>query len=311
MSKKPPRRDLDETDYTSTLKSAIETYLRDQGEKPTIMTPGARYQGVRKLDLSYPFDLIAKLNEYSLLILEIKIADEKQRLTSFNSSQRMFASALFAAGVPLWYCYNLDRNYEGKPAEATLKLSNTEEPKLVCDDEGRLLAIDSHTLLKLRIDELLQRSGGNSNKSDDPNDDDNGEGPDGNAIGAFFSKEVIESVRDLNTRLLFFLYHTERKEIWYFEKAQLTELVEKVQERFSLKGIDFCSASYEEMVTHFREKIVELSAISAQIRNEIQQEEEQIRIERELEKVDSSPLKQKASGHEQKQPQKQKIQIQM
>jgi hypothetical protein len=308
MSEKPPRKGLDETDYTSTLRSAIEMYLRDRGEKPKVVTPGAQFQGVRKVDVSYPFDLIAQLNEYSLLILEIKIADEKGRLTSFKSAQRKLASALFEAGVPLWYCYNLDRNYEGKLAEATLKLSNTAAPKLVCDEEGRLFETDLHKVLKLRIDELLQHSG--DDNPDDPNDDD--PGSDGNAIGAFFSRKVIANVRDLNTRLLFFLYHTKKKEIWYFEREQLEELVAKVEERYSLKGIDFCSASYEEMVAHFRKKIVELAVISAEIREEIRQREaEQTRITHHEKSVNSSTVRQTAPSQEQVQPQKLQIRQQL
>jgi hypothetical protein len=305
MFKKLPRKGLDETDYTSTLKSAIEMYLRDRGEKPRVMTPGAQYQGVRKIDVSYPFDLIAQLNEYSLLILEIKIADEKRRLTSFKSSQRRLASALFEAGVPLWYCYNLERNYEGKLAEATLQLSNTAEPKLVCDEEGHLFAIESHKVLKLRIDELLRHS-----PDDDPNEPKNGgDGPDGNAIGAFFSQEVIASVRDLNTRLLFFLYHTQRKEIWYLEKEQLEELVMKVEERYSLRGIDLCAASYEQMVEHFRTKQVELSEISAAIREDIRQKQADTEIEEPQPKVESSQVRQTGHSQEQAEPQKQRIQL--
>lgn len=306
MFEKPPRKSLDETDYTSTLKSAIEIYLRDRGEDPRVLTPGAQYQGARKLDISYAFDLIARLNEYSLLILEIKIADEKRRLTSFKSAQRKLASALFEAGVPLWYCYNLERNYEGKLAEATLKLSSTAEPKLVCDDEGRLFATESHKILKFRIDDLLQHSGDNS--PDDPNDGDPG---DGNALGAFFSKEVIASIRALDTRLLFFLYHTERKEIWYFERDQLEELIQKVEERFSLQGIDFCTASEKEMTMHFREKTAELRKISAAIQEEIRQKQSEQRMtEQPQKRVDSSPVKTVRATQAQVEPEKQRIRLQ-
>jgi uncharacterized protein YlbG (UPF0298 family) len=308
MFEKSPRKTLDETDYTSTLKSAIEIYLTNRGEDPRVLTPGAQYQGARKLDVSYPFDLIARLNEYSLLILEIKIADEKRRLTSFKSAQRKLASALFEAGVPLWYCYNLDRSYEGKLAEATLKLSNTAEPKLVCDEEGRLSSTDSHKILKLRIDELLKPSGNH----DTDDSDDNGARPDGNAIGAFFSNEVIASVRDLNTRLLFFLYHTKSKEILYFEKEQLEELVHHVERRYSLKSIDFCTASCEEMAAHFREKIKELARISAEIREEIRErQKQQIRGTQHDRGANVSPIKQRTPSPKKTQSEKQRIQIQL
>lgn len=307
MSEKPPGKSLDETDYTSTLKSAIDIYLRDRGEDPRLLTPGPQYQGVRKLDISYPFDLIARLNEYSLLILEIKIADEKRRLTSFKSAQRKLASALFEAGVPLWYCYNLERNYEGKLAKATLELSNTAEPKLVCDEEGRLFATESHRALKWRIDELLQPSG--DGPSGDPNDDDLS--IDGNALGAFFSNEVIASIRDLNTRLLFFLYHTDGKEIWYFERKQLEELIQKVEERFSLKGIDFCTASEEEMVAHFRQKITELRAISVAIKEEIRKKHsEQMKMEQ-PKKPYSAPVKATETSQRHAEPEKQRIRLQL
>ena len=69
---------LEERNYTTALASALDAYLEklvtDTFERT--YTPNERKQAFNKLDTSRCFDLIKRINDSSLLILEVKVTDD-------------------------------------------------------------------------------------------------------------------------------------------------------------------------------------------------------------------------------------------
>lgn len=228
---------LDETDYTSSLKSAIDTYVRSRNvDMPEASTPHSSRQSSEKIDNSHCFDLIKRISEASILVLEVKVTRDGKSFVSFNATQRKVDAALREAGIPIEYCYNLVEDYsEINQPIYTLEHSNTAPPELVSDDSGSINNQQKHKKLQALIDELL--------KSADSV---------GANVAALFAKGILKRIRDLNIKALFICCWHEGFQI--YSEEELYALYEKYEKEVKLgHGICFEYSSKQQIVSHLED----------------------------------------------------------
>lgn len=228
---------LDETDYTNALASALDTYAKEQGAARlgATTTPHTAHQSPRRLDSSRPFDLMKRLTESAIIVLEVKVSDDGDRLRSFDSRQRVIDAALRDAKIPLDYCYNLVEDYtERDDPTYTLDESITAPPDDICDDSGRLTKGGKHRPLRKLVDELLA------------------DGQNGTALGALFAKGVLTRLRQVNAKVLFFARHLEDQQLEVLDLEQLLTLYHAYEASVKLEGIDLDGATRDELREHFR-----------------------------------------------------------
>lgn len=197
---------------------------------PAPSTPHAKRQSFKNLDRSSCFDLIQRITESSLLILEIKVTHDGRRLHSFDAKQREIDSVLREIGIPLDYCYNKKSDYsEVNDDEYTLNYSMTSSPDLVANDEGVISYEDKHLTLKSLVDDLLEKRSANAG-----------------SVGALFNSGVLERIRDLNMKLIFFSVIAD--DFLFFSNHELEELVSSYQQHIKLgRGIDLQNSSRQEI----------------------------------------------------------------
>lgn len=228
---------LEETNYTTTLASALDAYLQkivtDIFERT--YTPSAKKQAFNKLDTSKCFDLIKRINESSLLILEIKVTDDHKTFRSYNNQQHIINKILREANIPIEYCYNLVDDYSELQDEDVLEKSNTSEPNMVCDENGNIANFNEHIDLKSLIDNMIENSGKN-----------------GDLFNSLLSKDFIKNLQDINVQLLFFAYNVSNKEILSFNTNELAELYSEFSKSINNESkINFKSANNDEIKKFF------------------------------------------------------------
>ena len=205
---------IDETDYTSTLKSSIDSYIsekfpnQDYGRS---YTPHSAKQGFKTLESkSQCFDLIKRIIESSLLILEIKVTINLLRLIAYSHRQHELNSILRELGIPVEYCYNLTDDYaKHSDSEYVLVNSNTSSPETICDNSGRFIHKELHVTLKSLIDNMVSnaKEGGSSGES---------------TVGAIFSEGFVERLQDIDLRMIFFAFNAKTGEAYVLDKSELT-----------------------------------------------------------------------------------------
>lgn len=228
---------LEETNYTTTLASALDAYLQkivtDIFERT--YTPSAKKQAFNKLDTSKCFDLIKRINESSLLILEIKVTDDNQTFRSYNNRQHIINMILREVNIPIEYCYNLVDDYSKLLDEEVLEKSNTSEPNMVCDENGNITNFNEHIDLKSLIDNMIENNGTN-----------------GDLFNSLLSKDFIKNLQDTNIQLLFFAYNANNKEVLTFNTKELTELYSVFSQKINNESkINFKSANTDEIKKFF------------------------------------------------------------
>ncbi|HXU93992.1 MAG TPA: hypothetical protein VFP33_10090 [Gallionella sp.] len=228
---------LDETDYTGSLKSAIDDYVRSRKvDVQGASTPHSSRQSSTKINSSHCFDLIKRISESSILILEVKVTHDGKTLPSFDPIQRKIDAALRDAGIPIDYCYNLVEDYlEINQSIYTLQNSNTSTPEMVSDDGVTITSQQNHKKLQALIDELL-----NSASSVGEN------------VAALFAKGILERIRSLNIKTLFFCRWEDSFEI--YTGSELCELYEQYEKEVQLGvGINFMRSSKKQIVDHLED----------------------------------------------------------
>jgi hypothetical protein len=228
---------LDETDYTTILAGHLNSYTKSKTDHnfPAPSTPHSKRQSYKNLDKSSCFDLIQRISESSLLILEVKVTHNGIKLHSFNEQQRIIDCALRDIGIPLEYCYNNKDDYhEVNDAEYTLLKTMTSHPLLVCDEKGKITKQEQHIDLKKLVDKLI--SSDNSNAG---------------MIGALFSNGLILRMRDLNIKALFFSAHA--GDLTLYSEEDIYDIYECYSKNVSLgKGIDLEKATRAELTNEFK-----------------------------------------------------------
>ncbi len=209
---------IDETNYTSTLKSAIDNYVQKHATLDGIeraYTPHSTKQAFKSLDQkSQCFDLIKRLSESSLLILEIKTTTDLIKLSNYKKKQHQINIALSNVGIPIQYCYNLRDDYDRTAGdEYPLIYSNTSSPTAVCNHEGKLIHQGLHIPLKGLIDLLLNK--GKKKKKSVYSD---------GCIAALFSEGIINRVKDLDLKLLCFAYNPISQEFFSMNSKDIIEV---------------------------------------------------------------------------------------
>lgn len=243
---------LDETNYTTQLAGDINAYVKNNSyERPHGgYTPHSTKQSFKNINESSCFDLIYKITNSSLLILEVKVTHDGRRLHSFRAQQRRLDSALRRFGIPLDYCYNLRSDYSEINDEIyTLRYSMASHPDHVACDSGVISYSGYHISLLDKIDELLKGGDGNA----------------GN-FGALFSKGILESMQEVNTKLLFFAYNSESLDVYTFD--QIFEIYEAYKSYITLAdGIDLETASVDQLLQSFSESAEQLDKLLAEKMN--------------------------------------------
>lgn len=228
---------LEERNYTSTLASALDSYLETL--VPDIFersyTPNEKKQAFNKLDTSKCFDLIKRINNSSLLILEVKVTDDNKTFRSYNNRQHMINKILREANIPIEYCYNLVHDYSKLRNEQVLVKSNTSKPHTVCDENGNIINYDQHINLKNLIDHMIEASGTN-----------------GDSFNSLLSEDFIKNLQNTNIQLLFFAYNADSKDILSFNTKELVELYYVFSEKITNQSkIDFKTANTNEIKDFF------------------------------------------------------------
>ncbi|ABV67179.1 hypothetical protein Abu_0919 [Aliarcobacter butzleri RM4018] len=224
---------LEERNYTTTLASTLDAYLENTFERA--YTPNERKQAFNKLDTSKCFDLIKRINESSLLILEIKVTDDNKIFRSYNQRQHIINMILRKCNIPIEYCYNLVDDYSKLRNEQVLVNSNTSEPSIVCDENGNITNYNKHINLKNLIDSMIKAGGTN-----------------GDSFNSLLSEDFIKNLQDTNIQLLFFVYNANNREILTFNTKELTELYSIFSKEITNQSkIDFKTANTDEIEKFF------------------------------------------------------------
>ncbi|MDU7579015.1 hypothetical protein UXA55_07060 [Aeromonas caviae] len=228
---------LDETDYTTILAGSLNEYVkRITGQALAApSTPHSKRQSYKNLDKSSCFDLIQRISESSLLVLEVKVTHDGIKLRSFNKQQRKVDSALREAGIPIEYCYNTTDDYlEVNNAEYTLLETMSSHPSYVSDDSGNIHHKEHHLRLKALVDMLMDTTEGNAGM-----------------IGALFSKGLMSRMRELNIKALFFAANA--GDIDLYTDDDLFDIYESYKSHVYIgKGINLNTATYAELVSEFQ-----------------------------------------------------------
>jgi hypothetical protein len=228
---------LEERNYTTALASALDAYLEklvtDTFERT--YTPNERKQAFNKLDTSRCFDLIKRINDSSLLILEVKVTDDNKTFRSYNNRQHIINMILRKANIPIEYCYNLVNDYSKLRNEQVLVNSNTSEPNIVCDENGNIINYNQHINLKNLIDNMIEDGSAN-----------------GDSFNSLLSEDFIKNLQDTNIQLLFFAYNANSEEILTFNTKELAELYYVFSEKITNQSkIDFKTANTNEIKDFF------------------------------------------------------------
>ncbi|MCD5971522.1 hypothetical protein [Pseudomonas quasicaspiana] len=234
---------LDETEYTTSLAIALNNYVQAKTGSvlPSPLTPHSKRQSYKNLNKSLCFDLIQRLTESSLLVLEVKVTHDGRKLHSFNAQQRRIDAALRAVGIPLEYCYNISNDYTEKNDPVyTLKKTLSSHPVHVSDDKGIIVDDSTHQTLKEVVDRLIEADQGNAEM-----------------VGALFNKNLIKSMRELNIKVLFFAYHTDSLEL--FDEKDLFSLYDSYRSHVNLgSGVDVRNAGSAELQAEFKHNAQQL-----------------------------------------------------
>jgi hypothetical protein len=237
---------LDETNYTTQLASDINSYVKNNSrERPQgAYTPHSTKQSFKNINESSCFDLIYKITNSSLLILEIKVTHDGKKLHSFRSQQRRVDSALREFGIPLDYCYNLKSDYSKVNDEIyTLTHSMVSHPDHVACDLGIIQNQTHHLSLLDKINEFLKSDDGSTGK-----------------FGALFSNGLLESMQEVNTKLLFFVYNSENLDVYTLD--QIREIYQAYKACIHLaKGIDLENESRDQLLVSFAESAKQLNEL--------------------------------------------------
>ena len=237
---------LDETDYTTILAGSLNEYVkRTTGQiLAAPSTPHSKRQSYKNLDKSSCFDLIQRISESSLLVLEVKVTHDGIKLHSFNKQQRIIDSALREAGIPIEYCYNTTDDYlEVNNSEYTLLETMSSHPSYVSDDSGKIHHKEHHLKLKALVDMLIDATEGNAGM-----------------IGALFSKGLISRMRELNIKALFFAANAGDLDL--YTDDEIFDIYESYKSHVNIgKGLNLNTATHAELVSEFRANAEELNKV--------------------------------------------------
>ncbi|MFJ2683647.1 hypothetical protein ACIOYV_07885 [Pseudomonas sp. NPDC087342] len=208
--------------FSTSLTSALDSYVRETGPKINFggsHTPDNKAQAPFKLATGSAYDVIKRITESELLVLELKVK-EADKFKSPNDDQYHFCSLLQKHGVPIRYCYNLVTDYnETNNPTYTLQNANACFPNVLFEKENTIATAKHQTLQKVVDDMLAGNSGGGG-------------------IAAFLAATAIADVAQLNTRMLLLAYHRALNEVLIYQPQQFTDLAKQLASGFKLQNLD-------------------------------------------------------------------------
>jgi len=187
------------------MSSALDRYVR--GAKAGCLTVHERRQALRNLDRSACYDILQRLSDSQVLLMELKIFSPKRRLLpSFDEQQHVVNSALYDAGVPIHYGYNLADDYvERNDPIYTLERSNAATPDGLFVPGSRTVDHGNHHSVRRHVDTLLRGEGAS-------------------AIAPLFAEGVLSRNRQINTSILLLAYNAKRNELERLDRDDLVSL---------------------------------------------------------------------------------------
>jgi hypothetical protein len=233
---------IDESEFQGAVKSALDSYVRNcsGANLGEAYTPGPVRQAFRNINRTYCFDIIKRLTESELLILELKVATPGGGLRSFNVKQWRVYCALWKTNLPIYYCFNLADDYVQK-SDPVYTLENSGVAPPPAYSKGVFVGgLEGTVSLKEKVDQMMI----DHSRIKMPTKT--------TAVAALFSKGVIRSVRDLNTKMLLFAYNASERVFTLYTTEELTSFYDIYESSVSLgRGIDLSTASAKEIIAHF------------------------------------------------------------
>jgi hypothetical protein len=247
---------FEEAAFESALITALNEYIKQVDPDHNFggcYPPSSTNQSPKDLRNARAFDLVKRLNDSSLLVLELKIKIGKS-LKKPNDAQHTFYRALQDYGVPIDYCYNLVVDYLGKnTTEYTLNQSKVSSPELLFSAEN-IIDEPRHITLKESVDALLARSAGGGQ----------------DVIGKLIAGGVLADIGGLSTRILLLAYHSQSRKIMLLYPEQFIALARDIVHGIGLWPMEKAKMSSFAYVKH---ELDEVSALIARKYAAIQDEE--------------------------------------
>lgn len=201
---------MDETDYTSGLKGAIEDYIDTLGEtRGPAYTPGNRAQSVKSWEHSLPHDIIAWLNNGNLLVLEVKIQTQTGLKSPYPFQYEMNC-AFEKAGHPIRYCFNWIEKYKTRCDYLTQ--SQACKPSDLFLEKNKL-RINKNSSLQHLIDELAAQKT-----------------PAGNSLAQLIARQSITELQQLLGSTILIIFNNQGH--WMVET--LDEIVKNISNHISI-----------------------------------------------------------------------------
>ena len=199
-------KDIEEEQYKSEVLIGIRDYLKERNKNCKYLTPGSKRQSPDfKKFKKYCFDLLFQLDNYEMLILELKIKHKSEhKLKYFTDNdyyqpikQLISYKKIENYGIPIKYCINdcpPEIEKKNNPYE-DLKLSKIISPKFI-NEYGKINNFDSEKTLNIYIDNLLTQ------KSDS-----------GKLLEKLLLENKIFKIDNFNNKLLLLLYNKKTSEL--------------------------------------------------------------------------------------------------
>lgn len=201
---------LDEYTFTSELVSSLNEYVRQKSAQNLggCHTPNIRKQAQHKVERGSGYDLLKRISESELLVLEVKLVVEGN-ISYYSSAQHNMYGHLHAYGVPIRYCYNLVSDYVQKNEPVyTLSNSNACFPGSLLDSDGFFVS-KKHSSLKSIVDEMLSsESIGN--------------------VSAFIAAAAVADVTEVTTKMLLLAYNRQLSEVYLLDKDGYESIIRLV-----------------------------------------------------------------------------------
>lgn len=237
---------IDETNYTSELKTAIDTEVNNLSKLPSrsSVTPHSTKQKAKDFKLfSNCFDLLKLLPNSKILLLEVKTTTDLQKFDSYSYNQHKVNIEFFRFGIPVNYCYNTKDDYSDRGDNIyTLKYSLTANPEDVCDSKGSLINKEKHVSLLELIHKLLVSDSNDNYYSA--------------LLFAFFNEGVLKSINQLNLSYIFIAFNPKTKLLLSLNMKDLAQIANTFYKTLELKKelFDFSNSTSLEIKQYLKEQ---------------------------------------------------------
>jgi hypothetical protein len=234
--------EFDETDLTGRISRSLEAYLTsyDPARLDGICTPGPRRQNPEKIDYSYCADLVARIDDAKIMLLEVKIqSPTTNTLPAYDAKQHTFLKAIEDFGIPVRYCYNSTFEMWRMTFGQVLASCRAPKPGQLKMDHLKIKEWEKHEALLGVLDSLT---------------DDSSEAF--GALAVLTDAGFLERIHELNTKMLIFIAHVDPELIRVLDQKAIGDFVEYAKDfNLSLSRRKFSNMDPDEIVGHFEARM--------------------------------------------------------